>query len=62
VVLTGEGGHFAAGADLREIEGKTAAEAAADPRKAHWAAIGAFPKPWWRRWTASRWGAGSSWP
>lgn len=45
VVLTGEGGHFAAGADLREIEGKTAAEAAADPRKAHWAAIRAFPKP-----------------
>lgn len=45
VVLTGEGGHFAAGADLREIEEKTAVEAAADPRKAHWAAIRAFPKP-----------------
>ena len=45
VLLTGAGGHFAAGADIAEIEGKTAAEAALDPRKAHWAAIRAFPKP-----------------
>lgn len=45
VVLAGAGGNFAAGADLGEIEGKNTAEAAADPRKAHWAAIRAFPKP-----------------
>ncbi len=45
VVLCGADGHFAAGADLGEIEGKTSAEAAADPRKAHWAAVRAFPKP-----------------
>ncbi len=45
VVLAGAGGHFAAGADIGEIEGKGAAEAAADPRKGHWAAIRAFPKP-----------------
>ncbi|MBC2835730.1 enoyl-CoA hydratase-related protein [Paragemmobacter straminiformis] len=44
-VLAGAGGHFAAGADIGEIEGKSAAEGAADPRKAHWAAIRAFPKP-----------------
>ena len=45
VVLTGADGHFAAGADIAEIEGKGAAEGAADPRKAHWAAIRSFPKP-----------------
>jgi enoyl-CoA hydratase len=45
VVLTGMGGHFAAGADIGEIEGKDSAGAALDPRKAHWAAIQAFPKP-----------------
>lgn len=45
VLLTGAEGNFAAGADISEIEGKTAAEGAADPRKAHWAAIRAFPKP-----------------
>jgi enoyl-CoA hydratase len=45
VVVTGADGHFAAGADITEIETKTAAEAAQDPRKAHWAAIRAFPKP-----------------
>ena len=45
VVLTGAGGHFAAGADLGEIEGKGSAEGALDPRKGHWAAIRAFPKP-----------------
>lgn len=45
VLLTGAEGNFAAGADIGEIEGKTAAEGAADPRKAHWAAIRAFPKP-----------------
>lgn len=44
-VVAGAGGQFAAGADLGEIEGKGSAEAAADPRKAHWAAIRAFPKP-----------------
>lgn len=44
-LLTGAEGNFAAGADIAEIEGKSAAEGAADPRKAHWAAIRAFPKP-----------------
>lgn len=45
VLLTGANGTFAAGADIAEIEGKSPAQAAADPRKAHWAAIRAFPKP-----------------
>lgn len=45
VLLTGAEGNFAAGADIGEIEHKTSLEAAADPRKAHWAAIRAFPKP-----------------
>ena len=45
VLLTGADGNFAAGADIGEIEHKTTAEGAIDPRKAHWAAIRAFPKP-----------------
>lgn len=45
VLLTGAEGNFAAGADIGEIEGKTASEGASDPRKTHWAAIRAFPKP-----------------
>jgi enoyl-CoA hydratase len=45
VLLTGADGNFAAGADIGEVDKKTAAEAALDPRKAHWAAIRAFPKP-----------------
>lgn len=45
VVLSGAEGNFAAGADIGEIEGKTRAEGAVDPRKAHWAAVRAFPKP-----------------
>jgi enoyl-CoA hydratase len=45
VLLTGANGNFAAGADIGEIETKTTAEGATDPRKAHWAAIRAFPKP-----------------
>lgn len=45
VLLSGAEGNFAAGADIGEIENKTAAEGAVDPRKAHWAAIRAFPKP-----------------
>ncbi|MBA3909864.1 MAG: 2,3-dehydroadipyl-CoA hydratase [Rhodobacter sp.] len=44
-VLTGAEGNFAAGADIAEIEAKSAVEGASDPRKAHWAAIRAFPKP-----------------
>ncbi len=44
-LIGGADGNFAAGADIGEIEGKTAAEGAMDPRKAHWAAIRAFPKP-----------------
>ena len=42
VVITGANGNFAAGADIAEIETKTSAQAARDPRKAHWAAIRAF--------------------
>ncbi len=45
VVLTGAEGNFAAGADIGEIADKTTAEGAIDPRKGHWAAIRAFPKP-----------------
>ena len=45
VVLSGAGGNFAAGADIGEMEHKTSADGRNDPRKAHWAAIRAFPKP-----------------
>lgn len=45
VLITGANGNFAAGADMAEIEHKTSAEGAIDPRKHHWAAIRAFPKP-----------------
>ncbi|MFN3606628.1 MAG: enoyl-CoA hydratase-related protein [Cypionkella sp.] len=45
VLLVGAAGHFAAGADIGEIEHKTSAEAAVDPRKDIWARIRAFPKP-----------------
>ena len=45
VVICGAAGNFAAGADITEIEGKSSAEGAVDPRKAHWATIRAFPKP-----------------
>lgn len=45
VVLTGAEGNFAAGADITEIEGKSSAEAADDPRKTLWAHIRGFPKP-----------------
>ena len=45
VLISGAEGNFAAGADITEIETKSRAEAATDPRKAHWAAIRAFPKP-----------------
>ncbi|MFM7656410.1 MAG: enoyl-CoA hydratase-related protein [Paracoccaceae bacterium] len=44
-LIYGTDGNFAAGADITEIEGKTAAEGAVDPRKGHWATIRAFPKP-----------------
>jgi enoyl-CoA hydratase len=45
VVLAGAEGNFAAGADIGEIEHKTSAQGARDPRKGHWAAIRAFDKP-----------------
>jgi enoyl-CoA hydratase len=45
VVLTGAKGNFAAGADIDELAGKSTQDGASDPRKAHWAAIRAFPKP-----------------
>ncbi len=44
-LVHGSAGNFAAGADIAEIETKTAAEAAVDPRKTHWAAIRGFSKP-----------------
>lgn len=45
VLLCGAMGNFAAGADISEIETKTTAEAAADPRKGYWATIRSFAKP-----------------
>ena len=45
VLIHGADGDFAAGADIAEIETKTSAEAAVDPRKGHWAAIRSFAKP-----------------
>lgn len=45
VLIHGAEGNFVAGADIAEIETKTAAEGAVDPRKGYWAAIRAFPKP-----------------
>lgn len=44
-LIHGQAGHFAAGADIAEIENKTSVEAAVDPRKTHWAAIRNFSKP-----------------
>lgn len=45
VLLCGAGKHFAAGADISEIENKGSAEAETDERKTHWATIRAFRKP-----------------
>lgn len=45
VLICGAGGNFAAGADIGEIETKTSAEAAQDPRKDCWSRIRGFPKP-----------------
>jgi enoyl-CoA hydratase len=45
VMICGEGGNFAAGADISEIEAKTSAEGADDLRKSFWSRIRAFPKP-----------------
>lgn len=45
LLIAGEGGHFAAGADIGEIEAKTSAEAAHDPRMGHWARLRACPVP-----------------
>lgn len=45
VLIDGADGNFAAGADIAEIADKTTAQGAADPRKALWATIRAFPKP-----------------
>ena len=44
-LLCGADGNFAAGADIGEIETKTSAAAAVDPRKELWARIRRFPKP-----------------
>lgn len=45
VLLHGAEGNFAAGADITEIETKTAAEGSVDPRKGFWATIRGFGKP-----------------
>jgi enoyl-CoA hydratase len=45
VLISGADGHFAAGADIGEIEAKGRAEGAVDPRKGHWSRIRRFPKP-----------------
>lgn len=45
VLLCGAEGNFAAGADIAEIETKSTAEGAVDPRKGFWQTIRAFPKP-----------------
>ena len=45
VLVLGVDGNFAAGADIGEIEHKSSAEAAVDPRLAMWARIRTFPKP-----------------
>mgnify|MGYP000081168774 FL=1 len=45
VLLCGAMGNFAAGADISEIETKTTADAAVDPRKGYWATIRSFAKP-----------------
>jgi enoyl-CoA hydratase len=45
VLVCGSGGNLAAGADITEIESKTSAEGASDPRKELWARIRSFPKP-----------------
>lgn len=44
-LIHGRNGNFAAGADIAEIETKTPAQAAVDPRKGHWATIRGFSKP-----------------
>ena len=44
IVITG-GDVFAAGADLKEMAGKTAVDGLLDPRAAAWRSIQAFPKP-----------------
>jgi len=45
VLVYGAEGNFAAGADIGEIEHKSSAEGAVDPRKGHWAVVREFPKP-----------------
>jgi len=44
-IITGTGDHFAAGADVRELQGKNSISALYDPRMNHWRAIRAFRKP-----------------
>lgn len=44
-VMTGAGGHFAAGADLDEIAAKGSAESERDPRAGLWGRVRGFPKP-----------------
>lgn len=45
IVISGEGGNFAAGADIDEIAEKSSADGRSDPRKAAWAAIRATRTP-----------------
>lgn len=45
VVLTGDATAFAAGADVSEMQGKSALEVQSSPRAANWEAVRRFPKP-----------------
>lgn len=44
-IITGAGEHFAAGADITELEDKNAYSGLYDPRMASWAAVRSFHKP-----------------
>lgn len=45
MLVRGEDGHFAAGADIDEIAGKTTVDGASDPRKQYWHRIQHLEKP-----------------
>lgn len=45
VLLSGQGSHFAAGSDIRELAGHTAVSIQLDDREGIWNEIASFPKP-----------------
>lgn len=45
VILSGQGKHFAAGSDIRELAAHTAVSIQLDERESIWREIAAFPKP-----------------